>query len=324
MRDYYAEVSYGNFSVSPGSGGIAGWYTAAQGHDYYRTHDNAGNQQYTNTRELVEEAVQAADSTVDFSQYDNDGNCFVDAVIIIHQGEGRESSGDNTDIHSHQWNINYTTNDIAACGTIRVGTYTMQPERQGGALVTMGVFAHELGHALGLPDLYDRDYSSEGIGDWGVMAGGSWNGVTRGGDTPAHMSAWSKYFLGWVTPTQVTGTLPNELVDQAATSADVYQLLSGGPPNTNTGEYFLVENRQQTGFDTALPGSGLAIWHIDDSITTQNDQECSPPNNCSSTHYRVALVQADGLWELESNRIYARTICTVGFFNCCTMYSSNK
>jgi hypothetical protein len=107
------------------------------------------------------------------------------------------------------------------------------------------------------------------------------------------MDAWSKYRLGWVTPTQVTGTLTNESIQQAATAADVYKFLAGT-------EYFLVENRQKSGFDIGLPGAGLLIWHIDESKTT-NQQECEGGPPCSN-HYKVALVQADGLWDLENDR----------------------
>ncbi|VAX34137.1 hypothetical protein MNBD_NITROSPIRAE03-870, partial [hydrothermal vent metagenome] len=117
-------------------------------------------------------------------------------------------------------------------------------------------------------------------------------------DTPALMSAWSKYRLGWVTPTQVTDNLSNEFVDAAATSADVYQLLPGSP--ATGGEYFLVENRYRASgtFDEGLPGDGLAIWHIDES-SPDNNSECSPPADCSKNHYKVSLVQADGNWDLE-------------------------
>ena len=104
-----------------------------------------------------------------------------------------------------------------------------------GTQETIGVFAHEYGHALGLPDLYDTDYSSNGIGDWSLMAGGSYNYIVRGGDSPAHLDAWCKYSLGWVTPTQVSGTLTNESITQGATTSDVYKLLSGSP---SSGEYF--------------------------------------------------------------------------------------
>jgi len=166
---------------------------------------------------------------------------------------------------------------------------------------TIGVFTHEYGHALGLPDLYDTDGSSSGIGRWGLMGSGTWNYVSTLGDTPALMSAWSKYFLGWVTPTQVTDNLSNEFIDAAATSADVYQLLPGSP--AAGGEYFLVENRYRASgtFDEGLPGEGLAIWHIDES-RPDNNNECSPPADCSKNHYKVSLVQADGNWDLEKGK----------------------
>ena len=307
MKDYYEEVSYGAFSVSAGPGGVAGWYGASNTHAYYGQNDRAGYDRWPGT--LAREAVAAADGALNFADYDQDGDCYVDVLNLVHQGSGEEAGGPSTDIWSHSWDLNsayywgysdggeYTTNDpCPSGGYIKVNDYVTQPETLWGNQQTMGVFAHEYGHALGLPDLYDTDYSSSGIGDWGLMAGGSWNYVVNSGDSPAHMSAWSKYFLGWITPTQVTGTLTAESIDQASTSADVYQLLSGSP--STGGEYFLVENRQLTGFDTGLPASGLLIWHIDEN-TSNNDSECYPPSNCSVNHYLVSLEQADAGWDLE-------------------------
>ncbi|MBI5847531.1 MAG: M6 family metalloprotease domain-containing protein [Nitrospirae bacterium] len=310
MNDYYQEVSYGAFSVSAGPGGVAGWYQALNSHNYYGTDvGGSGNDQWPG--DLVYEAVAAADAAgFDFAPYDQDGDCYVDVVNIVHQGTGQEAGGISTDIWSHSWSLSgayywvnshhgaYTTND--ACPGhpgqyIKVDDYVVQPEVLWGSQQTMGVFAHEYGHALGLPDLYDTDYTSNGVGDWSLMAGGSWNG--NSGDRPAHMDAWSKYFLGWVTPVQVSGTMVNESVSQAAGSPDVYQLLLGSP--STAGEYFLVENRQQVGFDVGLPGAGLLIWHIDESKTS-NDSECYPGGpSCVTQHYHVSLVQADNLWELE-------------------------
>ncbi|MBI4683829.1 MAG: M6 family metalloprotease domain-containing protein, partial [Nitrospirae bacterium] len=300
MKDYYQEVSYSVFSVSAGPGGVVGWYTAANGHNYYGYSNG-----FTRAAMLAKEAVTSADGGFNFAPYDQDGDCYVDVANIIHQGSGTEASGDNTDIWSHRWSFAgagigiYTTNDACpAGGFIKINDYVIQPEILYGQIQTMGVFAHEYGHALGLPDLYDTDGSSEGIGNWSLMAGGSWNYVTRSGDRPAHMDAWSKYKLGWVTPTQVIGTLTNESITQAATTADVYKMLNGTP---DIGEYFLVENRQKTGFDAGLPGAGLLIWHIDASIPT-NQNECYPGGPpCSTQHYKVALVQADNLWEMEKN-----------------------
>src|SRR3990172_4285305 len=319
MKDYYNEISYNKFSVSAGPSGVVGWYTASNTHDYYG--QNKGGVQGDDTwpGDLVYDAVKAADAVVDFSKYDMDGDGYVDAANIVHQGTDEATSGNSTDIWSHRWSLKsakyygqshydeYTTNDKNSKGQyVKVNDYTLEAEKAfDGTQETIGVFAHEYGHALGLPDLYDTDYSSNGISDWSVMAGGVYNSVAKSGDRPAHMDAWCKYYLGWVTPTSVTGTLANEPVTQAATSADVYKLLSGSP---SFGEYFLVENRQKTGFDAGLPGSGLLVWHIDgntiankSSTNEVNNSECYPPSNCISNHYGVALIQADGNWDLEKN-----------------------
>jgi M6 family metalloprotease-like protein len=306
MNDYYKEVSYGVFSVSSGPSGVSGWHTASAGHDYYGQNDSMGYDMYP--AQLVKEAVLAADAAgFDFSQYDNDGDGKVDVVNIVHQGPGEEESGNANDIWSHSWSLSSAGVGSVSVDGVTVNDYVIQPERwSGGGMITIGVFAHEFGHAMGLPDLYDTDNSSGGIGDWGIMASGSYNQTTNSGDTPAHMSAWCKYYLGWVTPTSVSGTLTDEPIDQAATTADVYQLLSG---TKTSGEYFLVENRQKSGFDYGLQGDGLLIWHIDGTVisnnlssNTVNDSECYPGGpSCATTHYGVALVPADDLWDLEKN-----------------------
>lgn len=285
MSDYYKEVSYGKFDVSSGPSGVVGWYTASQNHSYY-----GYNQGFGAAQQLVKEAVAAADATVNFANYDRDGNCVVDGLMVVHQGTGAES-GNLDDIWSHKWAITYSTNDSAACGTVKIHTYSIQPEKLGNGISTMGVFAHEFGHILGLPDLYDTDNSSAGIGSWDLMASGSWNGVNRPGDTPSHLSAWGKLKLGWASASQVESLLVAEEIEQAASKADIYRFVAGT-------EYFLVENRNRSGFDTGLPGSGLAIWHIDDTKGS-NTAECIPPTNCAMNHYKVALVQADNLFHLE-------------------------
>jgi len=321
LAHYYSEVSYNAFTVSAGPGGIKGIYTAANGHDYYGT--NAGgftrNDSYRGT--LVREAVIAADADgFNFAPYDQDGDCYVDAAVIVHQGTGEEAGYSSTDIWSHRGDLNsayfygysdggeYETNDNCTANPavkVKVNDYIIQPELLSpGSMITIGVFAHEYGHALGLPDLYDTDGSSVGIGLWSLMAAGSWTGVVKEGDSPAHIDAWCKYKLGWITPTAVSGTLTGEQIQQACTAADVYRLLPGTP---DSGEYFLLENRQLCGFDAGLPGAGLLIWHIDGNTITDNyptnsvnNFECYPPGFfCGATHHGVALVQADNLYELE-------------------------
>ncbi len=311
LKDYYAEVSYNQLTVS---GAVSGWYTAANNHSYYGENDANNNDSFPGL--LVEEAISAADPVTDFSQYDTDGDCYVDVVAVIHQGTGEEAGGADTDIWSHRWSLSaanawgaggageYTTNDSCpAGGFIKVNDYILQPEILFGGQQTIGVFAHEYAHSLGLPDLYDTDNTSGGLGNWALMAGGSWNRRTRPGDRPAHMSAWSKYFLGWATPTAVTGALTAETIDAASVAADIY-LAGEGSASPAAGEYFLIENRHKSGFDIGLPGSGLAIWHIDEAKATGNNRdnadECAPPADCSISHYRVSLVQSDNQWHLEN------------------------
>jgi immune inhibitor A len=310
MKDYYEEVSYGAFSVAPGTSGVTGWYTAAGTHAYYGDNDADGYDRHPG--ELVIEAVAAADPDVDFAEYDTDGDCYVDAVVIVHQGSGEEAGGPADDIWSHQWDLAsaayfgdgtgvYTTHDHAACGDIKIRDYVIQPETLDGGIQTVGVFAHEYGHVLGLPDLYDIDYSSSGIGYWGLMSTGAWGSAERPGDSPVHPCAWSKYMLGWVTPVPVSTRLSDVTIDPASVYADVYQFFPGN--QTTSPEYYLIENRQRIGFDAALPGAGLAIWHIDESMAStqnlDNARECTSSWDCSNAHYRVALVQADGNRDLE-------------------------
>lgn len=311
MRDYYSEVSYGAFTVSPGPAGVIGWFKAAKLHDYYGQNVNGFDAW---PGDLVYEAVQAADATVDFSQYDRNGDCYVDTVAIVHQGAGEEAGTDPNDIWSHSWDLasakyfgnstygTYTTNDLCSTNPsqyVKVNDYIIQPETLGTGISTVGVFAHEYGHALGLPDLYDTDYTSQGIGNWSLMAGGSWNGVSRGGDRPAHLDPWSRYALGWIAPVRIDATTTGKTIAPVETGAELYQLLGSGT-QSGASEYFLLENRQKTGFDAALPGSGLLIWHIDE-LMANNDSEWYPGCTSCTSHYKVALVQADNNFSMEKN-----------------------
>ncbi len=136
---------------------------------------------------------------------------------------------------------------------------------------------------FGFPDLYDTDSSSEGVGNWCLMGGGSWNGS---GDTPAHPSAWCKANQGWATVTNVASNGVRTIPDVKA-GHEVFRLWKDGEPGQ---EYFLLENRQRSGFDAELPGAGLCIWHVDESISS----------NSNEAHPKVALEQADGANDLGS------------------------
>ena len=158
--------------------------------------------------------------------------------------------------------------------------------------MTVGVYAHEMGHMVfGLPDLYDTGNDSYGVGKWSLMAGGSWNGAL--GSSPAHPDAWCKIRMGVVSPTVVSNTSSGASIPASEGNATVYKLTS----STSSQQYVLVENRQQSGYDASLPGSGLLIYHVDDAVGSNNSQWY--PGHTTSGHYKVAVEQADGLWQLE-------------------------
>ena len=138
---------------------------------------------------MARDAAARANADVDFGPYDNDGNGFVDAFIVVHAGAGAEETGSAERHLVAQMGV--AGGAFNADGT-KIFAYLTIPED-----CRIGVCAHELGHLLfGWPDLYDTDGSSEGLGNWCLMGGGSWNG---NGDMPAHPSAWCKANQGWVS-----------------------------------------------------------------------------------------------------------------------------
>ncbi|MGH8003237.1 MAG: M6 family metalloprotease domain-containing protein, partial [Limisphaerales bacterium] len=195
----------------------------------------------------------------------------------------------------HKWGIIPRLRD-----GVYIFSYEMEPEYwTTPGDMTIGVFCHMLGHSIGgLPDLYDIDGGSQGIGRWSLMAGGSWNGSL--GSSPAHFDAWCKIRLGFAVPYVISSNRFGVQIPNAEqSSAGIFRLWNNGALGP---EYYLVENRQRVGYDAALPSSGLLIWHIDDTVSSGNRREWYPPNPPSSGHYQVALVQADNLFQLEKNQ----------------------
>jgi immune inhibitor A len=280
MRDFYREASYTQLDVigvvSGAGGPTAGWYRAPQPKSFYTDGNYGFNGYPKNAQRLVEDVVALADPNVNFADYDNDGDGIVDALVVICAGTGGEQTGNVNDIWSHKWNITPQVRD-----GVKIDRYFMAPEDG-----RVGVMAHELGHLLmGWPDLYDTDYSSAGTGRWDLMAAGSWNG---GGDRPAHPTLWCKTRVEWVTPTVIWNATQSVTLPPYASNSVGFKLPIG---SVGSQEYFLLSNRQQAGFDTALPGEGLLIEHVDDAKN----------NNTDENHYLVDIEQADGQRHLNLN-----------------------
>lgn len=295
IRDYYQKVSYGALDIiTVNLPSATGWYTAPQTYAYYVNAQNGLGAYPLNCQKLVEDLVALVDPVVDFSDYDNDSDGDVDALMVVHAGPGAELTGSDHDVWSHKWSVPWPW---TAADGVNVKDYSMQPEYWYNPYdMTCGVYCHELGHVFGLPDLYDTDYTSYGVGDWSLMAGGSWNGWL--GNSPAHPDAWCMTRLGYVTASVVASNTTGAQIPAIQNSPSAYKLWTSGSP---VNEYFLVSNRQKTGYDSALPYEGLLIWHVDDNISDfgANDDEWYPGHTVFG-HYKVALEQSDGLWELET------------------------
>lgn len=268
LSEFYDEISYGNIQAS---GTVYDWVALPQDDTYYEGGVNGLDPAQAKVGEIIKTCLDTYDASVDFGLYDNDGpdgipnsgddDGYVDFVAFVQPEQGGECSG-NDNIWSHRWvyhawnisgNMPYQTNDPSASGgVILVDDYTIQPALScatGAPMVEIGVFCHEFGHAFGLPDLYDTNGgTSQGLGHWGLMAAGNWNKP----DSPAHMSAWSKAELGWLTPIAVDW--------QGAT-------LNIPPVETNPVAYELSfnEDRWRVRNDCALNGSSSLTLGLDNT-----------------------------------------------------------
>jgi immune inhibitor A len=291
FRDYYLENSYGKHD--PQGGVYGSWVTVLHDYSYYVGDDYGTQTIPPNSKDLVLDVINEIDPYIDFSDYDYNGDTYLDGLMIVHAGPGAEETGSHDDMWSHRWSISQEIMD----GVI-ISSYTIQPEEHvSGSLIDIGVFCHEWGHDLGIGwEEYDRDYSSDGMGDWTVMATGCYNGPSgHNGQKPAHHSAFCKYYLGWTNIVRVTSNLTNVEILQAETSPVAYRLWTSGALSQY---FFLVENRQKTRFDSYLPGDGLLIYHVD-SLFGSNDVEWCPGDS-PNLHFKVALEQADGFYNIEN------------------------
>lgn len=263
LNHYYYEVSYGQLNLT---GEISDWYRSDHPHYYYGADINEIDDRIS---ELAREAIRKADKDIDFSEYDNNRDGFVDHIIIIYAGDPQSSTGKSTDIWPH---FGYIQNGEEVDG-VTADTYSMVAESSG-----MGTYAHEFFHSLGAPDLYDTNYDGTPVGVWCLMASGSY---LNNSATPAHICGYLKYdvdgdpkngYNGWLTPTIIQYKSESKSISidnlESDTGNRLYRINTADPK-----QYFLIENRQKIGYDEYLPDSGILIWHIDENMPDMPDYE---------------------------------------------------
>lgn len=269
VNSYYREVSNGMFSfasVEETAGTVNdGIIKVTLNYKHPNTGGNIGSA----NQKIVTDALTAANPYINYAAYDTNGDGKISTtelhvVTIVAGYEAAYGGGVSPTVWAHRWATSVTLDGKY------LSYYTQQGEVHYDHMATIGVLAHELGHDLGLPDLYDYDGSSLGVGIHSIMAGGSW--ASSGGypgNSPTHFDAWSKAKLGFITPTVVSSG-----GGYTVKSFDTGQYNVLKVPTSNSNQYFLVENRQNAGFDKGLAKSvkswGIAIWHIDESILNSN------------------------------------------------------
>ena len=320
LKDYYETVSDGAMTIVPAAendtsiGGVAndgviGWLNLGY------THPNPGSVVNNDNKYITKHALQVADSYINFASFDTNGNGSISAdelhIIVVVAGYERSYGGldvpavwaHNSDLSGSFDGINVGSPTLDSKVLVNGGLggfYSQVGEYHVDHNGTMGVIAHNFGHDLRWPDLYDIDNSSLGVGNWSVMGTGFWNGLFVPGNLPAYPDAWLRWYAGWMTPTTISGHSYGHSIPSAESSPTAILLRSN--PNaidwlymqhSGQGEYFLAENRQLTSYDMALPGCGLLIWHIDETVTASNSA------NANETHPLVKLIEADGLDQLR-------------------------
>lgn len=304
VRQYFYDQSMGQYDPQFD---IFGPVTLSQGYAYYGK--NVGNNSTAKVGYMVTEACALTDDEIDFSQYDSDNDGKVDLVFIFYAGFGENDPptelvpSDEDLLWPHYWNIEsagYGSNQHVFDGK-RIYAYEISNELDGyyttatkNVIAGIGIVCHEYCHGLGLPDLYAVETSSNHklLGKWDIMDYGPYNDDMH---SPPSFSAYERFFMGWLTPTLIIE--PDTLtLSHIATSNEAYLIaendkhnLDGVHPDTTV--FYLLENRQKTGWDIDVPGEGMLMTRINFQPSLWSDNHV----NTDPTDLGVDLIEADGL-----------------------------
>ncbi len=317
VANYYAQNSFGRFALTPApesggvpNNGVIGWLQLPYNHPDFKNNYNDSE------TKLGVDAVTAADPFVDYQSFDKDKDGVLSPselhITVIVAGYETSYGGSldtcGPSVWGHQGGLYGAAPQLDGTlvnrgGGTMFGEFMCASFDTPGHMSTIGIMAHEMGHDIGFPDLYDTDYSSSGISRWSLMSGGSWNrvGTDAQGTTPAGLDAFSKSYQGWIIPTPIVGAVNGAPLPASATSPTAYRLLDNPgdvdwkfESHKGTGEYYLVENRELVGYDAGLPSCGVIVYHVDEGVTSTNDA------NSDDAHRLVDVVEADGSKNMDT------------------------
>jgi len=293
VADYFRDQSAGLFELVFD---VMGPYTTEKNYKYYGQNDEDGNDMHA--EEMIAEVCRAADADVNFADYDWDGDGEVDEVFVLYAGKGEADTDIPNYIWPHMWGLQEAGLPLTIDGVV-INVYACANEQTAsGKINGIGTFCHEFSHCLGFPDFYDINYDGLfGMGDFDLMSGGSYGG---NGFCPVGYTAYEKMVCGWLSPVVLADE--DVAVDSLCPMSEhgnTYIIYNDATPD----EYYMIENRQQTGWDEAYPAAGLMITHVDydsevwynnipNSILTRREA-WAMGLTCGNDHQRMTLFHAD-------------------------------
>ena len=256
IANYYSENSYGKITIE---GDAFGWYPLPYPQAHYGKNclniNDANCDGQDISWEIAQDVVPLAEKDVNFANYDY--------FVFIHSGEGQESSG----IKDQVWSVTYIGGVSIPTNSKTLFEFSIVPELEAGGAVSLGVWCHEFGHLLNLPDLFNTNTGQTILGPWSTMDEGSWDGNPPG-SSPADLVAWAKIGLGWISGSMLAtagaGTTESFTIDPteiASTNVHAVEIPLGTA--STPAEYYTVEVRADIGFDSALPNYGVLISLVD-------------------------------------------------------------
>lgn len=312
VRDYFKAQSGGQFEIDFD---VVGPVDLPKGYAGYGKNDASGRDQAALVYPMVEDAVNLAkDQVTDWKQYDWDGDGLVEEVFVLYAGHGQATYPQDPDL---VWPHKSAIDPMTVADGVKVSVYACSCELGATeAIDGIGAFCHEFSHCMGLKDHYDINGRGYGTGFWDIMCFGCYNGNTF---LPAEYNSYEKMFCGWKEPI-VLNAEPQKIEGMKALAAggDTYIFYNDG----NENEYYMLENRQKTGWDAALPGEGLIVLHVDYSKGAWEDNQV----NYNAARQRMTVIPADNTlgstdedkagdaWPYQGNNCltnYSRPACTV-------------
>jgi len=297
-NNYFQDSSNGVFNPEFD---VVGPYTLSKNMGYYGGNNASGDDR--NPQQMVIDACElAAANGVDFSMYDTDKDGIVDNVFIYYAGFNEAEGGPKSSIWPHRWGL---PDNSTIFNGVSVSDYACTSElrsNSGTNMCGIGTFCHEFSHVLGLTDYYDTDGTIDHhtLSEWNIMDYGPY---LNAGRTPPSYSAYDRFLLNWLKPVLINDTANYSLQNLTASNT-AYIISQNGTHNLNGAdpsptEFYLLENRQQTGWDTFLPGHGMLITHIQyNPVIWANNTVNNDPNAMG-----VDIVEADGIALTESSQI---------------------